>query len=165
METIKKELGKIDAMLIKRRPDLAAAWDFKLVDGKFKVTGLNADDAKWLETKLNASTALKAAAGSFMSTAVTNLQASSDNLPRVDYSYVTRKMENFTFYDVKAQLEAKLSFRSLLTESDQIFDSERITMEAADRGMSGLAVAANLLMPSNQPIERMGAFFSTSYGG
>lgn len=165
METIKKELGKIDAMIAKRRPDLAGGWDFKLIEGKFKVTGLNASDAKWLETQLNENTSLKGAAELFMSTAVTNLQASSDNLPRVDYSYATRKMESFTFNDVKAQLEDRLSFRSLLTESDQIIDSNRITMEAADRGMSGLAVAANLLTPSNQPIERKGVFFSTSYGG
>jgi hypothetical protein len=165
METIKKELGKIEAMIAKRRPDLAGGWDAKLVDGKFKVTGLDADDAKWLETKLNANTALKGAAEAFIATTVSHLEVSSDNLPRVDFSYVTRKMESFDFHGVRAQLEDKLSFRALLSQSDDVIDSKRITMEAADRGMSGLAVAAHMLTPNNPPLEHKGAFFTTSYDG
>ncbi len=164
METIKKELGKIEAMIAKRRPELAGNWYFKLVDGKFKVTGLEADDAKWLEKKLNSNTALKGAAQAFVSTAVENLQVSSSNPPRADLNYVTKKMENYTFYNVKSQLDEKLSFKSLLSQADQVFDSNKITMEAHDRGMSGLAAVATMLTASNQPIEgRGGSFYNAKY--
>ncbi len=164
METIKRELGKIDALVAKRRPELAGKWDFQLVDGKFKVTGLNAEDAKWLERKLNANTDLKGAAQAFVSTAIDNLQASSSNPPRQDFSYVTGKMENYTFYNVKEQLQEKLSFRSLLTQADQVTDSSKITMPVGDRGVDGLAVVANMLTASNQPIAGVqGSFYQTKY--
>lgn len=164
METIKQELGKIDTMIAKRRPELAGKWDFQLVDGKFKVTGLNADDAKWLEKKLNSNTALKDAAEAFVLTAVDNLQASSSNPARQDFNYLTRKMENYTFYDVRTQLSEKLSFKALLSGADQVFDSSKITMEAHDRGMSGLAVVANMLTASNQSVEgRPGSFYTAKY--
>ncbi|MEO3689905.1 hypothetical protein [Roseateles paludis] len=164
METIKNELGKIESMIAKRRPEIAGKWDFQLVDGKLKVTGLNAGDAKWLESKLNANTSLKAAAEAFVATALENLQASSSNPPRKDLNLVTRKMENYTFYDVKDQLAEKLSFKALLTQSDQVFDSNKISMEAHDRGMSGLAVVANMLTPSNRTIEgRPGPFYTPTY--
>jgi len=164
METIKNELGKIDALIAKRRPELAGAWDFQLVGGKFKVTGLNADDAKWLERRLNANSALKDAAQSFVSTAVDDFEASAANPPRGEYNYVSGKIENYSFYKVKAQLEEKLSFKSLLTQADQIVDSNRITMEAMDRGDTGLNVVAHMLTPSNQPIEgRAGPFYTTPY--
>jgi len=164
METIKNELGKIDALIAKRRPELAGAWDFQLVGGKFKVTGLNADDAKWLERRLNANSALKDAAQSFVSTAVDDFEASAANPPRGEYNYVSGKIENYSFYKVKAQLEEKLSFKSLLTQADQIVDSNRITMEAMDLGDTGLNVVAHMLTPSNQPIEgRAGPFYTTPY--
>lgn len=164
METIKKELGKIDAMIAKRRPELAGNWDFKLNDGKFKVTGLNADDAKWLETKLNSNTALTGAAESFVYTAVQNLQASSSNPPRGEFNYVTGHMENYTFFDVGSQLSEKLSFRSLLSQSDQVYDSNKINLDANARGTSGLAVVAMMLTASNPPIEgHPGAFYTAKY--
>jgi hypothetical protein len=164
MDTIKKELGKIDAMVAKRRPELAGNWDFQLVDGKFKVTGLNADDAKWLEKKLNSNTALKGAAQAFVSTAVQNLQASGSNPARQEFNYVTGNMENYTFYDVKSQLTEKLSFRALLTQSDQVYDSNKINLDDNARGTSGLSVVATMLTASNQPIEgRQGSFYATKY--
>ena len=164
MDTIKRELGKIDAMVAKRRPELAGNWDFKLVDGKFKVTGLNADDAKWLEKKLNSNSALKGAAEAFVSTAVDNLQASSSNPARQEFNYVSGNMENYTFYDVKDQLAEKLSFKSLLTQSDQVYDSSRIELDANSRGTSGLSVVARMLTASNEPIEgRPGSFYTAKY--
>jgi hypothetical protein len=164
METIKQELENIDTMIAKRRPDLAGSWDFKLVDGKFKVTGLNTDDTQWLERALNANTALQSAAESFVETAVQNLQASDANPARDEFNYATGHMENYTFYDVKSQLSEQLSFRSLLTQSDQIIDSSKVTMEAYDRGDCGLSVAATLLTASNQAIEgRPGLFYTDKY--
>lgn len=164
METIKSELSKLDAVIAKRRPELAGKWDFKLVDGKFKVTGVGEEDAKWLERKLNSNTALKGAAEAFVNTAVQNLQASDTNPPREEFNYASGHMENYTFYDVKDQLADKLSFRSMLSQSDQIFDSNRINLEAHDRGMSGLSVVASMLTASNQPVEgRAGTFYTTKY--
>lgn len=164
MDTIKRELGKIDAMVAKRRPELAGDWDFKLVDGKFKVTGVAADDARWLERKLNSNSALKGAAGAFVSTAIKNLQASSSNPPRQELNYVTGNMENYTFFDVKGQLEDKLSFRSLLSQSDQVYDSSKMNLDANARGTSGLSVVAMMLTASNQPIEgRGGSFYNATY--
>ena len=164
METIKSELGKIDAMVARRRPELAGNWDFKLVDGKFKVTGLAADDARWLERKLNSNTALKGAAEAFVSKAVENLQASDSNPARNELNYVTGQMENYTFYNVKDQLEEKLSLRSLLTQSDQVYDSSKLTLDANSRGTSGLSVVAMMLTASNQPIEgRGGSFYNAKY--
>lgn len=114
--------------------------------------------------QLNSNTALKGAAQAFVSTAVENLQVSSSNPPRADLNYVTKKMENYTFYNVKSQLDEKLSFKSLLSQADQVFDSNKITMEAHDRGMSGLAAVATMLTASNQPIEgRGGSFYNAKY--
>jgi hypothetical protein len=164
METIKKELGKIDALIAKRRPELAGAWDFQLVDGKFKVTGLNADDAKWLERRLNADTTLKNAAESFVSTAADDFEVSASNPQRGEYNYVSGKIENYSFSNVKAQLAEKLSFKSLLTQADQIADSNRISLATIHRGETGLNVVAHMLTPSNQPIEgRAGPFYTTQY--
>lgn len=166
METIKKELGKIDVLIAKRRPELAGSnWDFKLVDGKFKVTGLDKDDAKWLEAKLNANTALRNAADSFISAATANLETTDANPARQDYNEFTGKMENFTFYKVSEQLTEKLSFRVLLTQADQIVDSKRVNMPPHTRGSTGIAVAATMLTATDPQIEGRGAFFTTSYGG
>lgn len=165
METIKKELGKIDSLIAKRRPEIAGSnWDFKLVDGKFKVTGLNSDDAKWLEKNLNSNSALRNAAQSFISTATANLQTSDSNPARLDVSALTGRMENYTFYHVNEQLSGKLSFRALLTQADQVLDSNKLNIPTQNRGRSGLAVAATMLTASNPPIEgRAGPFYAAKY--
>lgn len=164
MATIKQELGKIDAQIAKRRPDLAGQWDFQLVDGKFKVTGLNADDAKWLERRLNANPALKGAAESFVSTAVENLEASAANPARAEYNYLSRKMEVYNFENVKTQLADKLGFRSLLAGADQISDSNNGTVLTGFRGQNGLDVVARLLTPSHRAIEGpRGPFYTAKY--
>ena len=164
MDIIQRELGKLDAMIAKRRPDLGAGWDFRLVDGEFKVSGLPADDAKWLEGRLNANSALMDAASAFISTAVDELETTTQTPAHVDYNYLSRRMERYDFSNVAEQLSEKLSFRELLQDADVIFDSRRINLDAASRGMSGLNVAANRLTANSPPLERAGVFFSTSYG-
>lgn len=164
MNVIEKELDKVGAMLARRRPEIAAAhWDFKLVDGRFEVSGLDEDDAKWLESKLNANHKLVDAAKSFISTAVAALETTELTPAHVDYNYLSRRMETYDFSNVAEQLSDKLSFRALLQDSDLIFDSKRITLDDNSRGMSGLNVVANRLTVNNPPIERMGAFFANRY--
>jgi len=164
METIKQELGKVDAYIAKHRPELAGAWDAQLVDGKFKVTGLNTDDAKWLERKLNANSALKDAAQSFVNVSVENFQVSEANPARADYNYVSRRMEVYNFDNVKGQLAEKLSFKSFLGQADQVIDSNKYTVLTAYRGHDGLDAVARLLTPTNQPIQgRAGPFNTTQY--
>jgi hypothetical protein len=165
MATIKTELRKIDAAIARFRPELSGSnWDFKLVDGKFEVTGLDTQDARWLENRLNANAALRGAAQSFIDTAAADLETTDSNPARQDFNYATGGMENYTFYKVAEQLADTLSFRSLLSQSDQIFDSERIELPDHDRGMSGLAVAATLLKASNPPIDGPpGPFYTPRY--
>ncbi len=164
MDIIQKELGKLDAMLAKRRPDIGTGWDFRLVDGEFKVSGLPADDARWLEGRLNANPALMAAAGAFITAATGALETTAQTPVHADYNYLSRRMERYDFSNVAEQLAQKLSFRELLQDADVIFDSRRIHLDAGTRGLSGLNVAASRLTANSPPLERAGVFFSTSYG-
>ncbi len=146
MNIMEKELGKISAMIAKRRPDIAGTqWDFKLVDGKFKVSGLDEDDAKWLEGKLNANDTLADAAKSLVATAVAALETTEQTPAHVDYNYLTRRMETYDFSNVADQLSEKLYFREMFRDADLIFDSKRIQLEDGSRGVAGLNVAANRL--------------------
>jgi hypothetical protein len=164
MAVIEKELQNIDAMIAKNRPNLAGSnWDFKLVNGKLKVTGLAQDDTKWLEGKLNSNKALQDAAKSFMVAAAAELETTDKNPARLDYNYSTGRMENYTFYDVNEQFPDKVSFRSLLSKSNEIYDPSVQDIPDHDRGMSGLSVAATMLTATNQPIERTGAFYAVKY--
>lgn len=164
MNIMEKELGKISAMIAKRRPDIAGSqWDFKLIDGKFKVSGLDEDDAKWLEGKLNANDKLVDAAKSFITTAVAALETTEQTPSHVDYNYLTRRMETYDFSKVADQLSEKLYFREMFRDADLIFDSKRIALADGSRGTAGLNVAANRLTVNSAPIERMGAFYSTRY--
>ena len=164
MNIMEKELGKISAMIAKRRPDIAGSqWDFKLVDGKLKISGLDEDDAKWLEGKLNANDTLVDAARAFITTAVAALETTEQTPAHVDYNYLTRRMETYDFSKVADQLSDKLYFREMFRDADVIFDSKRIQLEDASRGLAGLNVAANRLTVNSPPVERMGAFYPTSY--
>jgi len=167
MNAMDKELAKIDVMIARRRPEISDEhWDFKLVDGKLKVSGLEPDDARWLEGKLNGNATLKSAVESFVATAVANLETTADaNPPHMDYNYATRRMENYDFSDVAAQLAEKLSFRGLLNDAALIIDPSKFEhLEGATRGETGLSVAAQMLKPNDPPVERKGAFFVTRYG-
>jgi hypothetical protein len=166
MDVIEKELGKLDAKIAKQRPDLAGShWDFTLVDGKFKVSGLDADDAKWVESRLNGNDRLLDAAQAFISTAVAELETTAETPAHVDYNYLSRRMETYDFSNVAEQLSEKLSFRELFRDADLIVDSKQIAVNGPTRGMCGLNVATKRLTSNSRaPLHQPNMFYPTSYG-
>lgn len=117
-----------------------------------------------LERRLNANSALKGAAESFVRVAVENLEASGANPVRAEYNYLRQKMEVYNFENVKAQLADKLAFRSLLAGADQIDDSNNGTVLTGFRGQNGLDAVARLLTPSSRPLEGpRGPFYTAKY--
>ena len=119
LKLMEDRISKIQADLKASLPRIKPSdWDFSLKGGSLHVSGnLDADAQKLVEQKLNGDNLLGLAVKSYLKSAQTYLEATAENPGRTENNESTGKFQLYNFHDVQKQLEGKLAFKDLISQS------------------------------------------------